>query len=281
MHPKCVQRYCELANLNVEQLYKVFTPCIDDQFTFIWRASTDLIFCGLWTNWHERSRSWRELVTDAWPVRFVTFIARVGTGSIVMWETTQNSADCDSCRTQILPQTSKTLRRHQEVFCACSEVQPLFQSVGCARSRRQSSSQFHRVWGNILGCWFTHGRHLRSGPIGFGYWCFALITVTHRHGERRCNAFTVWEASPNPNEVETSHVGRRVFERDWLRWSEREIFSLHYSVTHFWRQWSNDKDYHQRQKSNDETRFSTELTLIPNIQVKYVNTRSQFANILT
>ena len=27
---KCVERYCELANRTTQQLYKVFTPCIDD-----------------------------------------------------------------------------------------------------------------------------------------------------------------------------------------------------------------------------------------------------------
>ena len=27
---KCVERYCELANKTTQQLYKVFTPCIDD-----------------------------------------------------------------------------------------------------------------------------------------------------------------------------------------------------------------------------------------------------------
>ena len=27
---KCVERYCELANKNTQQLYKVSTPCIDD-----------------------------------------------------------------------------------------------------------------------------------------------------------------------------------------------------------------------------------------------------------
>ena len=27
---KCVERYCELANKTIQQLYKVFTPCIDD-----------------------------------------------------------------------------------------------------------------------------------------------------------------------------------------------------------------------------------------------------------
>ena len=29
---KCVERYCELANKTTEQLYKVSTPCIYDQF---------------------------------------------------------------------------------------------------------------------------------------------------------------------------------------------------------------------------------------------------------
>ena len=28
--PKCVERYCELANKKVEQLYKVSHPCLDD-----------------------------------------------------------------------------------------------------------------------------------------------------------------------------------------------------------------------------------------------------------
>ena len=27
---KCVERYCELANKKVEQLYKVSHPCLDD-----------------------------------------------------------------------------------------------------------------------------------------------------------------------------------------------------------------------------------------------------------
>ena len=27
---KCVERYCELANMTTQQLYKVSTPCIDD-----------------------------------------------------------------------------------------------------------------------------------------------------------------------------------------------------------------------------------------------------------
>ena len=29
---KCVERYCELANKTIEQLYKVATPCMDHQY---------------------------------------------------------------------------------------------------------------------------------------------------------------------------------------------------------------------------------------------------------
>ena len=28
---KCVERYCELANKTIQQLYKVATPCMDDR----------------------------------------------------------------------------------------------------------------------------------------------------------------------------------------------------------------------------------------------------------
>ena len=46
----------------------------------IWCASPNLIFCGLWTNWHEWSRNWLESVTDAWLVWFPTVTTRVTSG---------------------------------------------------------------------------------------------------------------------------------------------------------------------------------------------------------
>ena len=32
MQKKCVEQYCELANQNTQQLYKVSTPCLDMTF---------------------------------------------------------------------------------------------------------------------------------------------------------------------------------------------------------------------------------------------------------
>ena len=219
---------------NIEQLYEVSTPCVDDHHLkkqeletvgklfksllshlsdMLWfGAHRQTIFCGLWTNQHEQSRSGLEPVTDAWLVWFLTFTARVISGSIVIWETPQNRADWDCFKTELLPETLKTPSQHQEEFCAFSEVEPLFQSVGCARSRG-SLTQFHRVRGHIFRRWFTHGRYHRSGFVGFRLLKGCIITIILGHGETRCIAFIVWKPSENPKEVETSHVGRKLLER--------------------------------------------------------------------
>ena len=55
-----------------------------------------------------------------------------------MYVKLQNIADCDCFKALILPETSKILRRHQETFCAFSEVELLFQSVGVQEGKRQS-----------------------------------------------------------------------------------------------------------------------------------------------
>ena len=79
---KCEDRYCELANKTIQQLYKVSTPCIDDhhfkeeelksvgelskvcsQFVFFrnactWHVFDDPIFYGQWTNLHGRITKW-------------------------------------------------------------------------------------------------------------------------------------------------------------------------------------------------------------------------------
>ena len=83
---KCVERYCELANKNTQQLYKVSTPCIDDHHfkeeelksvgelskvcsrivlkcLYLARIE-DLIFYGQRINLHDRSQNEPKLVTN-------------------------------------------------------------------------------------------------------------------------------------------------------------------------------------------------------------------------
>ena len=77
---KCVERYCELVNKTTQQLYKVFTPCIDDHLfkeeemkyvgelskvcsrivqkcLYLTRIGWPDIFYGQWTNLQDRLRN--------------------------------------------------------------------------------------------------------------------------------------------------------------------------------------------------------------------------------
>ena len=86
---KCVERYCELANKKVEQLYKSSSLCVvDHQFkkegasinwriikhmltnclknACTWRELVDPTFCGQSINLPDQSPNGHKLVTDVW-----------------------------------------------------------------------------------------------------------------------------------------------------------------------------------------------------------------------
>ena len=90
-----------------------------------WLVLVDAIFYGLWTNLLVRSRNGQKPVTNAWRVWSLTFILRVNTSNIVMWELQHNNADWDWFTTLILQETLKTQSRLQVEFCAFSEAEHL------------------------------------------------------------------------------------------------------------------------------------------------------------
>ena len=82
---KCVERFCELANKKVEQLYKVSSPCLDDDlckqeelesvveisqvcshnfWECLYLARDDLTSCGPWTSLQDQSRNGLRHVTN-------------------------------------------------------------------------------------------------------------------------------------------------------------------------------------------------------------------------
>ena len=69
---------------------------------YTWHELEDLIFCGQWTNLHDRLRNGPKLVTNDHLVWSPTFITQVSTNNIVMWGTLQNSADWDCFKSPIL-----------------------------------------------------------------------------------------------------------------------------------------------------------------------------------
>ena len=118
---KCVDRYCELANKTIQQLYKVSTPCIDDHHfkeeetksvgelshtcSQIVLKCLYLVRIGrpdiLWSvNKLARCITKWTKACDKRLNRLISlFIIRVNTNNIVMWEILLNNADWDCFRT--------------------------------------------------------------------------------------------------------------------------------------------------------------------------------------
>ena len=78
-------------------VYSLLTNCSD--MSVFGSYFGDLIFSGLWTNLLVRWRNGPRLVTNVWIDWFHTFITRVNTDNIVMWETLSNDADLDCFKT--------------------------------------------------------------------------------------------------------------------------------------------------------------------------------------
>ena len=77
-------------------------------------------------------------VTNDYLVWSLTFIIHVITNKIVMWETLQNSADWDCFKTPILLEILRIQNLHQVEHCAFSEAKrTVQQSVGCVRNKLQ------------------------------------------------------------------------------------------------------------------------------------------------
>ena len=78
-----------------ESVGELSTACsqIVLECVYSWLKLVDLIFYGLWTNLLVRSRNGQKPVTNVWHARSLTFFIHVKTGNIVMWET-QTAQQC-------------------------------------------------------------------------------------------------------------------------------------------------------------------------------------------
>ena len=186
---KCVERYCDVANKKVEQLYKVSHPCLDDhQFKqeelesvgeLSEVCSQIVLKCLYLARIGRRDISWSVNKLARWSVTKWTqacderlarltssiFITQMTIVNVVMWETQHNTADLCYLKTQTLQATLRTQSQAQEVSCVFLEVELLSQSVGCARDKHR----FRTVLQNLklfLGRWTTYGWVTCSRSLG-------------------------------------------------------------------------------------------------------------------
>ena len=103
----------------------------------IWLVLGDLMFCGQWTNLHDRLHNGLNRVTNDYVVWSLTFIIHVNANSIAMWETLPNNAD------------SKTQNRLQGVVFFCIFGSHTFVPISWMRN----NLLFHTVWRFCVLMW--------------------------------------------------------------------------------------------------------------------------------
>ena len=114
-----------------------------------------------------------------------------------------------------------------------------------------SIPQFYRIWNHFVGCWTANGWTACSRPLGLGDRSVTFIEQyqnTNQPSSRKLFA---------ESQIQTQTKGK---PRCWSivacepRHHKHTFFSRRVSGVHLWRQWSSDKNDHQGQKTNNETR---------------------------
>ena len=193
---KCVERYCELANKKVEQLYKVWSPLLawsssQAGRTWIsWRMMTRMLtncfeMLALGTNW----TTWHSVVgQQACEISY-----KMNSG---MWQTICRlisynhhtndyrqfchvGSTAQHCRLVLFPDPDSAgdLEDSQStsggVLCIFGSrtfvpSQLDVQETDCCLA------QFYRVWNHFSGCWTSNGWPSCSRPLGRGNWGVAI-----------------------------------------------------------------------------------------------------------
>ena len=158
---------------------------------FSWHVLEDLIFYGQWTNLHDRSQNGPKHVTNAWIDWYLTFTTHVNRNSIAMWVILHNNAGWDCFKTPILQEILRMQNLHQVEHCAFLEVERLFQSVGCVRSKLQfrtvQQSQKSFLWMQVYA-WMGYSRSI------FGIWLLKCV-IPHQNKPTKPK---MWEPRGDP-----------------------------------------------------------------------------------
>ena len=104
---------------------------------YTWHVLDDRIFYNQKTNLHDQSPNGPKPITNNYLVWYLTFIIHVTTNNIVMWKKLPNNSDLDYFKTPILQEILRIQNLHQVEHCAFLEAIHLFQSVGCVRNKLQ------------------------------------------------------------------------------------------------------------------------------------------------
>ena len=239
----------------------------------------DLMFCGQWTNLHDRSQNGPKLVANEYLVWSPTFFIHVSTNNVVMWETLQNNADGDFFKTPILQDILRIFNLHPVEHCAYLEVIRLFKLVGC---EKQTSVSRSSTESQIIS--LDAGLRIHSIPA-LDLWDL-IVTVLHWNTNQsklvRGNLSTSLTRKSSPGKFDD--LDNVDFISSNVNSSHKEallyIFEDNEAVIKMIIKGRSPTMRHVSQRVALDWLFNR-IKLDPKIQNKYIDTKNQIADILT
>ena len=161
--------------------------------------------------------------------------------------------------------------------------------------KKQTSvfTQFHRSWNHFSRCRFTHGWDSCSRSVGFSCWSMSFRTEPNQQNPRckRVTVKLVGKQSTKHAETYSNHAHPSRSDQYWSRSIKRDTFWFQCYVVCLWAQWSREK---MIMKGGNPTMrhvprthrvaldwLFDRINLDSNIQIRYIDTRHQLADILT
>ena len=215
----------------------------------------------------------------------------MNTNSIAMWETLPNNADWYCFKTPILQEILRIQNLHQVEHCAFWEVIRLFQSVGCVRNKLQ----FRTVQQNLKSfLWMQDWGWMVSPHLINGIWSSQFLETRIRvikHGETcvRTNVKFVQHLTEFKNErnlMEWSMIWIMLILPSNVTFLTKKHCCMCLKTTKQWSRWLQREEARQWDMFPGPTGVALDwlfdrINLDTKIQIKYIDTKNQLADILT
>ena len=311
---KCVERYCELANKTTQQLYKVSTACIDDHHfeeeelksvgELSKVCSQMVLKCLYLARSGRRDILWsvnklaRSITkwTKACDKRLFLLISYIhhtcNINSIVMCVILQNNAGWDCFKTPILREILRTQNLLQVEHCAFLEVINLFQKVWMCR--KQTSVSHSSTESEIIS--LDAGLRLDGIPA-LDLWDLIVLVLgntTQNHDRTVRPVVNKREVRSTPHTIQKRKQSRGVInDLDNVDFIPSNVNSSHQEALLYVFE-DNEAVIKMIKKGRSPTMRHVSRTnrvaldwlfdrinLDPKIQIKYIDTKNQLADMLT
>ena len=260
---------------------------------YTWHVLEDLIFFGQWNNVHDRSQNGPRRVTNDYLVGSLSSITRVITNNIILWETLPHNTDWNCFKTPTLQEISRTQNLHKVEHCTIFFGSHTFVPISWM-CEKQTSVSHCSTESEIKS--LDAGLRLDGIPaLDFGDLIVAVLhgNTYQSHQEQRDPCTNLVRAAPHKLTMRKKSHGM-TYDLDNVGFiSSNEHSSRQEALLYIFE--DNEAVIKMITKGRSRTirlvsrthrvaldwLFDKKINLDPKIQIKFVDTINQLADILT